>query len=134
MELSTNQSEVCVHFISDSTGETVTKVARAAFAQFQKKNIVENVWPFVHTPRQILHILKQLEEQPGVVICTLVDDVLFQALNKGCERLGLPCISVLGPLLSFWREMDGPVLPPKRGDNMIWIVPIFAVSMQWILL
>ena len=115
MELSTNQSEVCVHFISDSTGETVTKVARAAFAQFQKKNIVENVWPFVHTPRQILHILKKIENHPGVVICTLVDDVLFQELKKGCDRLGLPCISLLGLLLSFLEGEGWSRIAPRAG-------------------
>ncbi len=115
MGLSTHQNEVCVHFVSDSTGETVTKVGRAAFAQFQKKNIVENLWPFVHTPRQILHILKKIEAQPGVVICTLVDDLLFQELKKGCDRLGLPCISLLGPLLSFLEGEGWSRIAPKAG-------------------
>jgi regulator of PEP synthase PpsR (kinase-PPPase family) len=115
MGLSTDQKEVCVHFVSDSTGETVTKVGRATFAQFQKKNIIENLWPFVHTPRQILHILKKIEEQPGVVICTLVDDLLFQELKRGCDRLGLPCISLLGPLLSFLEGEGWSRIAPKAG-------------------
>ena len=114
-DLPTDKIKESVHFISDSTGETVTKVARAAFAQFNKRDIVENMWPFVNTPRQILHIINEIESNPGLVICTLIDDELFQQLKIGCERIGVPCISLLSPLLSFLEHGGWSRMQPKAG-------------------
>ena len=50
-----------LHLISDSTGETVTTVARAAVSQFEDLVSVEHVWFFV---RSIVGLVYVIQGQP----------------------------------------------------------------------
>ena len=50
-----------LHLISDSTGETLTTVARAATAQYTKVMPVEHVYPLVHTQKQPDRVLAEIE-------------------------------------------------------------------------
>ena len=50
-----------VHLISDSTGETVVTVARAAVSQFEDVVPVEHVWFFVRTRQQLEKVLVIVE-------------------------------------------------------------------------
>ena len=47
-----------LHLISDSTGETVSTIARAALAQFDEIEVVEHNWSLVRTEGQIEKILR----------------------------------------------------------------------------
>ena len=40
------------------------------------------------------------EESPGIVLYTLVDAGLSGQLEQGCRDLGIPCVSVLEPVLA----------------------------------
>ena len=61
-----------LHLVSDSTGETVTTVARAGVSQFDGVVPVEHVWSFVRTRSQVDQVLSMVKALPGVVIFTLV--------------------------------------------------------------
>jgi regulator of PEP synthase PpsR (kinase-PPPase family) len=50
--------------ISDSTGETLITVARAAAAQYAKTMPVEHVHPLVRTQKQLDHAGKRLPVPP----------------------------------------------------------------------
>src|SRR5207244_4916675 len=65
-----------LHLISDSTGETLTTVARAATAQYTKIMPVEHVYPLVRTERQLDRVLAEIDESPGIVLYTLLEDDL----------------------------------------------------------
>ena len=54
-----------LHLISDSTGETLITVARAAAAQYAKIMPVEHVHPLVRTQKQLDRVLSEIEEMPG---------------------------------------------------------------------
>ncbi len=84
-----------LHLISDSTGETVSSVARASLAQFDNIDPIEHVWSLVRTSRQLEKVLKTIEENPGVVMYTLVNHDHRDAVKQLCHRLGLPCVPVL---------------------------------------
>src|SRR6476659_10210986 len=49
-----------LHLISDSTGETLTTVARAATAQYRNVSPVEHVYPLVRTQKQLDRILEAI--------------------------------------------------------------------------
>jgi len=89
-----------LHLVSDATGETIHSVARACLAQFEGAEPVEHNWSLVRTPGQIVKLLAQLEENPGVVMFTLVNENLRTALLEGCRRLQIPCIAVLDPVIA----------------------------------
>ncbi len=61
-----------LHLISDSTGETLITVSRAAAAQYTKMLPVEHVHPLVRTQKQLDRVLAEIEESPGIVLYTLL--------------------------------------------------------------
>jgi len=104
-----------LHLVSDSTGETVTTVARAGVSQFEGVVPVEHVWSFVRTRAQIDKVLSFIEALPGLVIFTLVSADLRQALQEGCDRLGTPCVPVLDGVVSALSRLLGAEMRPQIG-------------------
>ena len=104
-----------LHLISDSTGETLITVARAAAAQYTKIMTVEHVHPLVRSQKQLDRVLVQIEETPGIVLFTLLDVQLVKRLEEKCRGLGLPCLSILGPVLHLFRAYLGAESTHKVG-------------------
>lgn len=104
-----------LHLISDSTGETVTTVARAAVSQFEDVSPVEHVWFFVRTRKQLEKVLPLIEALPGVVLYTLVSPELRHLLHERCQRLGIPCVAVLDPVMSALTQLLGSAGKPQIG-------------------
>ncbi len=92
-----------LHLVSDSTGETVSSVSRAALVQFEDVVPSEHIWSLVRTKGQLEKMIKSLDEFPGVVMFTLVDEQLRRMLRQECQKRHLPCIPVLGPVI---RELS----------------------------
>ena len=89
-----------LHLISDSTGETVSTIARAALAQFDEIEVVEHNWSLVRTQGQIEKILRIVEERRGVVLYTLVKTDLAALLQKKCRSLSVPCVPVMDGVMA----------------------------------
>jgi [pyruvate, water dikinase]-phosphate phosphotransferase / [pyruvate, water dikinase] kinase len=104
-----------LHLISDSTGETLLMVARAAAAQYTKVMPIEHMHPLVRTSKQLDRILVDVEESPGIVLYTLLEEGLVQRLESKCRELGLPCLSVLGPVLHLFQAYLGAESTHKVG-------------------
>jgi regulator of PEP synthase PpsR (kinase-PPPase family) len=104
-----------LHLISDATGETLITVARAAAAQYTKVLPVEHVHPLVRTQKQLDRALADLEESPGIVLYTLLQDSLVERLETKCRELGLPCLSILGPVLHLFQAYLGAETTHKVG-------------------
>jgi [pyruvate, water dikinase]-phosphate phosphotransferase / [pyruvate, water dikinase] kinase len=96
-----------LHLVSDSTGETLITVARAAAAQYATVHPVEHVYPAVRTNRQLDRVLAEIEAEPGVVLYTLLEQDLIARLEEKCRDLGLPCLSILGPVLRLFQSYLG---------------------------
>lgn len=88
-----------LHLVSDSTGETVSSVARAALVQFEDLEPEEFNWTLVRTKAQMERIVTAIAEHPGPVLYTLVDNGLRDMLKLECVKRGLPCIPVLAAVL-----------------------------------
>jgi regulator of PEP synthase PpsR (kinase-PPPase family) len=107
------------HLISDSTGETVSSVARAAIAQFEDINNREHIWSLVRTRAQLDRVIAAIELQPGPVLYTLVDQDLREQLKNRCLKLELPCIPILAPVireLSGYLQQETAALPGKQYE------------------
>ncbi len=104
-----------LHLVSDSTGETLITVARAAAAQYTKVIPVEHVHPLVRTPKQLDRVLVEVEEMPGIVLYTLLQGNLVDTLEQKCRDLGLPCLSILGPVLHLFQSYLGAESTYKVG-------------------
>jgi regulator of PEP synthase PpsR (kinase-PPPase family) len=104
-----------LHLISDATGETLITVARAAAAQYAKVLPVEHVHPLIRTQKQLDRALADLEESPGIVLYTLLEENLVERLETKCRDLGLPCLSILGPVLHLFQAYLGAETTHKVG-------------------
>ena len=104
-----------LHLISDSTGETVTTVARAAVSQFEDLVAVEHVWFFVRSRAQLEKVLSIIEALPGLVIFTLVSPELRHLLQERCRMIHAPCVAVLDPVMAALTAMIGSAGPPRIG-------------------
>ncbi len=89
-----------LHLISDSTGETINAVARAVCARFVNAQAVEHIYGLVRSKKALTRALKSIGENPGPVMFSILDADLRQELQQNCDRLNLPCMSVLDPFVS----------------------------------
>jgi len=89
-----------IHLVSDSTGETIRSVARAALAQFEDTEVIEHFWPLARTKKAMDLVLEEITQNPGPVIYTLVSDEMGEQLVRGCRLRQVPCISVLDPVIA----------------------------------
>jgi len=104
-----------LHLISDATGETLITVARAAAAQYARVMPVEHVHPLVRTQKQLDRVLAEIEESPGIVLYTLLETNLVERLEAKCRELGLPSLSILGPVLHLFQAYLGAETTHKVG-------------------
>ena len=104
-----------LHLVSDATGETLTTVARAATAQYTKVLPVEHVYPLVRTQKQLDRVIAEIEESPGIVLYTLLEEDLVERLENHCREAGLPCLSILGPVLQLLRAYLGTETAHRVG-------------------
>src|SRR5580700_499476 len=114
-----NASFFHLHLVSDSTGETLITVARAACAQYVNASPVEHVYPAVRTNKQLDRVVAEIEAAPGVILYTLLDQELIGRLEERCRELGLPCLSILGPVLRLFQSYLGAESTHKVGAQHI---------------
>ena len=108
-----------LHLVSDATGETLITVARAAAAQYAGVAPVEHLYPMVRSKKQLDHVLAEITESPGLVLYTLLEEDLIQALEKKCRDLALPCMSVLGPVLRLFQSYLGAETIHRAGAQHV---------------
>jgi len=101
-----------LHLVSDSTGETTQGVVRACMAQFEGVEVSQHLWPMVRSGPELEVVLKAIRNNPGAVLFTLVNESTRAALQRECNMLNVPCISVIDPVIDglaryFHREKSG---------------------------
>nr|WP_202386775.1 pyruvate, water dikinase regulatory protein [Qipengyuania algicida] len=84
-----------LHLMSDSTGETLEMIAKAALAQFENVDVVRHFWPMVRSRQHLDRIVPEMTSNPGLVLYTLVNADTRQRLEEHCRHLALPAVPVL---------------------------------------
>ena len=96
-----------LHLASDSTGETLINVGRAAAAQYKQTHSIEHIHSLLRTRANVEKALREIEQAPGIVLYTLVDAELASTLEAGCRGLGVPVVPVLDPVLAAFQSYLG---------------------------
>ncbi len=104
-----------IHLVSDSTGETLNAMARAVCARFTDFLPIEHIYALVWSARQLRRALEEISAAPGVVMHTIIDTALRAALEEGCRRLEMPCISVLDPVVATMAHYLGARISTRVG-------------------
>ncbi len=96
-----------LHLVSDSTGETLINVGRAAAAQYEGVSAIEHVYPLVRSAAQLDRVISEIRAAPGLVLYTLVGGDLGERLEEVARETGSPCLSVLRPVHDLLRAYLG---------------------------
>ena len=111
--------QINLHLVSDATGETLNAVARATTVQFDHAQIIYHRWSLIRTRFQLHRVLEGIELEPGPVLSTLVDKALRTDLQTTCERLNVPIVNVLDPVMEVLQEHIGEKAAPRPGKQYV---------------
>jgi len=104
-----------LHMVSDSTGETLITVARAVAAQYANVTPVEHVYPLVRSQKQLDRVLAEIEEAPGIVLFTLLEEDLVGRLENKCKAINIPSLSIIGPVMQLFHAYLGAPTTGRVG-------------------
>jgi [pyruvate, water dikinase]-phosphate phosphotransferase / [pyruvate, water dikinase] kinase len=97
-----------IHLISDSTGDTAARVARAAQAQFSTHPSTLVRHPRVTTVDGLSRAFERIQERRGVaVFFTLIDPELRRMTSDLCQREGIANCDLLGPPVDALAAASG---------------------------
>lgn len=122
-----------LHLLSDSTGETLENIAKAALAQFDDVETVRHFWPMVRTEAHLERILQEIAQNPGLVVFTLVNPATRRILEARCVALGLPAVAPLDPVNDALSAMLGQQAKARPGRQHVLDAAYFARvdAIQW---
>ncbi len=122
-----------LHMISDATGETLNTLAKAVRVQYAQVRAIEHLHPLVRSRRELDRVVKDVEATPGIVLYTLFNRELAEALEQSCKELNVPCVAPLKHVLQVFElvsrhggDADGRwaacarrrLFPPHRGVEL----------------
>ena len=76
--------KINLHLISDSTGETLSSVARAVLSQFDNIETNDFIWSLVRTDNHLKKVMDGVSKNPGIVLYTIVRNDLTEIIKKKC--------------------------------------------------
>ncbi|OBZ93604.1 phosphate kinase [Pararhizobium polonicum] len=115
-----------LHLISDSTGETLIAAGRAAAAQFQSSHALEHVYPLIRNRKQLMQVMAEIDGAPGIVLYTIVDRELADIIDVTCKEMGVPCVSVLEPIIDLFQSYLGATSRRRSGAQHVMDADYFA--------
>ena len=116
-----------LHLLSDSTGETLENIAKAALAQFDgANNVVKHFWPMVRSETHLERILTDVAANPGLVLFTLVNRDTRRKLENRCRALGLPAVAALDAVSDALSNMLGQEAKARPGRQHVMDAAYFA--------
>ena len=115
-----------LHLLSDSTGETLENIAKAALAQFDDVETQRHFWPMVRSEAHLERILQEIAQNPGLVLFTLVNSDVRRTLEARCRAMGLPAIAPLDPVNHALTNLLGQEAKARPGRQHMLDAAYFA--------
>jgi [pyruvate, water dikinase]-phosphate phosphotransferase / [pyruvate, water dikinase] kinase len=115
-----------LHLLSDSTGETLEMIAKAALAQFDDTDVIRHFWPMVRSHQHLDRILADITANPGLVLFTLVNNDTRTRLEERCRALGLPAIAALDAVTVALEGLLGQQAKARPGRQHAMDAAYFA--------
>ncbi|MEN8723621.1 MAG: pyruvate, water dikinase regulatory protein [Alphaproteobacteria bacterium] len=106
-----------LHLVSDSTGETLNAVAGAVLAQFEGTEAIRHAYVMVRTSRQLDKVMETITSQPGIVLCTMVNQELEKQLLRQCADRTIPCVPVLDQAIASLSKFLGTKASHRPGGQ-----------------
>ncbi|MGX7351035.1 hypothetical protein RU97_GL000250 [Enterococcus canis] len=104
---------ITIFVISDSAGETASKLAQAAMAQYPSVEFCLFRRTFVNDEEVLLKALNEAKEENALVLHTIIDPGLVKTANDFCQENGMFCYDILTPVVAEFEERSA-VLPTRE--------------------
>src|SRR3954454_10575222 len=101
------QAAVELHVVSDATGETAARLVQALEAQFPEQEFLEIRHPSVETVDDLRLAVNRMRGRPAVVVYTLVEPELREAMRTFCRRAKLHYCDLLAQPLEAVAKASG---------------------------
>jgi len=108
-----------LHLLSDSTGETLEMIAKAAIAQFDGPDVVRHFWPMVRSRQHLDRIMEEFKANPGLVLFTLANPEVRSRLEERCIALGLPHVAALDAVTHALEDHLGQSAHSRPGARHV---------------
>ena len=115
-----------LHLLSDSTGETLDMMAKAALAQYDGVETMKHFWPMVRGEGQLNRILAEITQNPGLVLFTLVNVETRKRLESACRALGIPAVAPLDAVNDALSGFLGQTAQARPGRQHVLDDAYFA--------
>ncbi|EQB31020.1 PEP synthetase regulatory protein [Sphingobium ummariense RL-3] len=119
-------SRIHLHLLSDSTGETLENIAKAAIGLFENVEAIRHFWPMVRSEVHLDRIMEEIAANPGLVLFTLTNHPLRRRLEARCRALGLPHVAALDGVADALSNILGQETRTRPGRKHILDEAYFA--------
>jgi regulator of PEP synthase PpsR (kinase-PPPase family) len=104
-----------LHVVSDSTGETATRLVHALEGQFPDQPFQEVRHPRVETADDLAQAVQRAKGRPAVVVYTLVEPEMRQEMRRLCRRARLHYCDLLGHPIEAVAKVSGMAAKMQPG-------------------
>jgi len=115
-----------LHLLSDSTGETLEHIGKAAIAQFENVETIRHFWPMVRSEQHLQRIMEEVARNPGMVLFTLANPSLRRKLENACRALGIPFVAPLDAVTDAMSNLLGQEMRNRPGRKHVLDEAYFA--------
>ncbi len=106
-----------LHVVSDATGETAARLVQALEAQFPDQEFVEIRHPRVESEDDLQLAVNRMRGRPAVVVYTLVQPELRDAMRTLCRRARLHYCDLLGHPIDAVARVSGQAAKMTPGSR-----------------
>jgi [pyruvate, water dikinase]-phosphate phosphotransferase / [pyruvate, water dikinase] kinase len=106
-----------LHVVSDATGETAARLVQALEAQFPEQEFVEIRHPRVESEEDLHLAVSRMKGRPAVVVYTLVEPALRDAMRALCRRAKLHYCDLLGHPIDAVARVSGQAAKMTPGSR-----------------
>ena len=106
-----------LHVVSDATGETAARLVQALEAQFPDQEFVEIRHPRVESEGDLHLAVNRMKGRPAVVVYTIVQPELREAMRTLCRRAKLHYCDLLGQPIEAVARVSGMAAKMTPGSR-----------------
>jgi regulator of PEP synthase PpsR (kinase-PPPase family) len=106
-----------LHVVSDATGETAARLVQALEAQFPEQDFVEIRHPRVESEDDLHLAVSRMRGRPAVVVYTLVEPAMRDAMRTLCRRAKLHYCDLLGHPIDAVARVSGQAARMTPGSR-----------------
>ncbi len=109
--------KIYVHLVSDSTGDTLSVIAKTIFAQFEHIEVRQYLWAFVNTKEHLSKATATIKKKPGIIMHTISNEEHVKTLDKVGQEINVPCIEVLKRVIDIIANYLEEKPNPEPGKH-----------------